>query len=170
MEKYLIASSGDTLDSKVSGRFGHSSYFIILDPKTMKFDAFSGVQADESAPGIKRLLQQGISKVIVGNIGPLTFYEIKSSGCTIYLCRSMTVLDAIKKVDNGDVQPLKEPTLPDSIHSARKAGDRNGGTGEGRGQGRSMGLGLGNRSGMGGGRGRCGGKGMGGGRGKGGRR
>jgi predicted Fe-Mo cluster-binding NifX family protein len=169
MEKYLIASSGNTLDSKVSGRFGHSGYFIILDPETMKFEAFSGVKADESAQEIKRFIQRGISKVIVGNIGPSTFYEIKSSGCTMYLCRNMTVLEAIKKVENGDVQPLKEPTLPESIQSARKAGDHRGKTGKGHGQGRGMGSGLGDGSGMGGGRGRRGGGGMGGGRSRGGR-
>jgi len=146
MEKYLVASTGDTLDSKVSGRFGHSNYFLVVDPQTMKFEAFSGIQADESAQSIKRFINSGIKKVIVGNIGPSTFYEIKSSGCKIHLCRNLQVFEAIKKVENGELEPLNEPTLPDSIHSARKDGESQ------RGGGRGMGGGQG--SGMGGGRGR----------------
>ncbi len=162
MEKYLIASSGDTLDSKVSGRFGHSNYFLIIDPQTMKFEVFSGIQADESAQDIKRLLSRDIKKVIVGNIGPSSFYEITSSGCVVYLCRNMPVSEAINKVMIGNIQPLKESTLPDSIHSARKTGDRDKGIRKGRGQGRGMGLDSGKRMGGGGGRG----GGMGGGQGR----
>ena len=52
MEKYLVASSGDTLDSKVSGRFGHSSYFLIIDPQTMEFKVFPGIGNDEYMQGI----------------------------------------------------------------------------------------------------------------------
>lgn len=156
MEKYLIASAGDTLDSKVSGRFGHSKYFLITDPQTLEFEVFSGIQADESAQGIRRLISRDIKKVIVGNIGPSSFYEITSSDCEVYLFRNVTVHEAIKEVANGNVQPLKEPTLPDSIHAARKAGDRNKGTGSGRGTGLGggQGIGRGKGGGMGGGRGR----------------
>jgi len=158
MEKYLIASSGDTLGSKVSGRFGHSNYFLIIDPKTMEFEVFAGIQTDDSAQGIIRLIRRDIKKVIVGNIGPSSFYEITSLGCEVYLCRNMTISEAIKQVMNKNIQPLKEPTLPDSIHSARKAGDRDKGTGRGRGTGMvdGRGMGGGRGGGMGGGRGRRG--------------
>jgi len=46
MGKYLVASSGNTLDSKVSGRFGHSNYFLVVDPQTMEFEAFPGIQPE----------------------------------------------------------------------------------------------------------------------------
>ena len=35
MEKYLVTSSGDKLDSKVSGRFGYSRHFMIIDKKNV---------------------------------------------------------------------------------------------------------------------------------------
>ncbi|MBN2612460.1 MAG: NifB/NifX family molybdenum-iron cluster-binding protein [Bacteroidales bacterium] len=155
MEKFLIASSGDTLGSKVSGRFGHAKYFLVLDPQTMKFEVFSGIQADEPAQSIRKLIGNDIKKVIVGNIGPSSFSELLSLGCTVYLCRNLTVNEAVQQVINGNIQPLKESTLPDSIHSARKAENRNMGIGRGLGQGRGMGLG----SGKGMGRGRGGGRG-----------
>jgi predicted Fe-Mo cluster-binding NifX family protein len=168
MEKYLVASSGDTLDSKVSGRFGHSGYFLIIDPQTMEFKIFPGIGKDEYMQGIGKFINLGIKKVITGNIGPSAYSEVISSGCTVYLCRNMSVREAIKKVENGDVPVLKEPTLKESIHSARKAGGGYGGRGEGRGSGR--GLGLGPRDGRGTGRGQGIGKGrgIGGGKGRGG--
>jgi len=166
MEKYLIASSGDTLDSKISGRFGHSIFFLFLDPQTLEFETFPGIRADESAQGIQRLLSRDIKKILVGNIGPSSFYEIHSLGCSVYLCRNLKVQEAVQKVKNGEIQPLQEPTLPDSIHSARKEDDRTPGSGQGRGMGmgggRGRGMGGGQGRGMGSGRGR----GMGGGRGR----
>jgi len=166
----LVASSGDTLDAKVSGRFGHAVYFLLVDPLTMEFKAFPGIQADESGLNIKQFITRDIKKVIVGNIGPSSFDEMVSSGCTLYLCRNMPVHQAVEKVRNGDVEPLKYPTLKDSIHSARKATDdfdaRAGGAGmgiglrsgrrmgSGRGDGPGRGMGIGGGRGMGGGRGR----------------
>jgi predicted Fe-Mo cluster-binding NifX family protein len=171
MEKYLVASSGDTLDAKVSGRFGHAVYFIVVDPLTMEFKAFPGIQADESGLNIKQFITRDIKRVIVGNIGPSSFDEMVSSGYTLYLCRNMTVYQAVEKVRNGDVEPLKYPTLKDSIHSARKAFDgydaRAGGAGmgiglrSGRRMGNGRGGGLGRRTSIGDGRGMGGGKGRG---------
>ncbi|HUX55397.1 MAG TPA: NifB/NifX family molybdenum-iron cluster-binding protein [Bacteroidales bacterium] len=179
MEKYLVASSGDTLDSKVSGRFGHSEYFLLIDPLTMEFEVLKGVSKDEDQK-IGKFLTPAVKKVIVGNIGPSSYSEILSYGCKVYLCRNMSVNEAVRKVKNNDAPILKEPTLKDSIHSARKAGDGDGGRGEGRGTGKGLGsgprdgsgrgmggrMGGGMRGGMGRGIGGDMGKGMGGGRGR----
>ena len=135
MEKYLVASSGDTLDSKVSGRFGHSGYFLIIDPQNMEFEAFTGVSKDEDQ-NIGKFITPAVKKVIVGNIGPSSYSEVLSYCCKVYLCRNMFVNEAVRKVKNDEVPILKEPTLKDSIHSARKAGDGHGGHGTGRGMGR----------------------------------
>lgn len=167
MEKYLVASSGDTLDSKVSGRFGHSGYFLIIDPQTMEFEAFKGVGKDEDQ-NIGKFITPAVKKVIVGNIGPTSYSEVLSYGCKMYLCHNMFVNEAVRKVKNDEVPVLKEPTIKESIHSARKAGDGFGGQGEGRGTGMGPGSGPGDDSGRGMDRGQ--GRGMGGGRGRGGRR
>ncbi len=161
MGKYLVASSGNTLDSKVSGRFGHSNYFLVVDPQTMEFEAFPGIQPDESGeiiqPFIQQYINRGIEKVIVGNIGPSSFSEMRAAGFKIYLCRNMPILEAIKKVENGEVETLSTPTLPDSIHSARKSSE--GGRGEMRGMGSGKGMGEGKGKGKGKGKGMGRGKG-----------
>ncbi len=128
MEKYLVASTGETIDSKVSGRFGHSGYFLKVDPVTMQFEVFPGVSNYEDQ-NIRKFVETDIKKVIVGNIGPALYNEVTSYGCKIYLCRNMPVPEAIKKVKNGDIPALKEATLKESIHSARKTGYKYGGRG-----------------------------------------
>jgi len=153
MEKYLVASSGDTLDSKVSGRFGHSGYFLVIDPQTMEYEAFPGVRAHEDQ-NIRKFINPDIKKVIVGNIGPSAYDEVISYGCKIYLCRNMPVQEAIRKVKNGDVPLLKEPTLKDSIHSGNKDGNHYIGRGKGRGTGKDLGSGPKDGRGMGKGQGR----------------
>ena len=140
MKKYLVASTGYTLDSKVSGRFGHSGYFMIIDPLTMEYEVFTGVSKDEDQ-NIGKFITPAVKKIIVGNIGPSSYTEVLSYGCKVYLCRNMSVNEAVKKVKNDEVPILKEPTLKDSIHSARKAGDDHGGHGTGRGMGGGKGMG-----------------------------
>ena len=157
MAKYLVSSAGDQLDSKISGRFGHAKYFIVIDPQTMEYEAFPGVEPDQEKPDIGQFMKQGISKVIVGNIGPSAFNETTDYGLKVYLCRKMNVREATSKVYNNEISPMQEPTLKESLHSPRKSE----GNVSGRGIGRGIGLGRGSGKGREKGKGRSGGKGRG---------
>lgn len=130
MEKYLIASSGDNLDSKISARFGHAACFILVDPQSMEYEVYPGVSANEKSPSLARFINLGITKILCGNIGPSTFSEAQANRMNVYLCRKMSVREAVTKVANEEISPLDEPTLKQSIHSAQKN------RGEGRGLGR----------------------------------
>ncbi|MFP4526689.1 MAG: NifB/NifX family molybdenum-iron cluster-binding protein [Bacteroidales bacterium] len=141
MNKYLIASSGDNLDSKISGRFGHADNFIVVDPETMRYEVFPGVPKDQRTIGVANFIKYDISKVLVGNIGPSTFNEAKANGLEVYLCRRMTVSEAIEKVKKGELSPLQEPTLNSSIHSPQKSEGEERGRGEGMGKGTGRGMG-----------------------------
>ncbi|MFP4622337.1 MAG: NifB/NifX family molybdenum-iron cluster-binding protein [Bacteroidales bacterium] len=156
MAKYLVSSAGDQLDSKISGRFGHAKYFIVIDPQTLDYEVYPGVEPDQEKPDIGTFMKRGISKVIVGNIGPSAFNEVTGYGLKVYLCRKMTVREATNKVYNNEISPMQEPTLKESLHAPRKAeGNVSGrGIGRGIGLGRSLGKGRGIRKGRGGGKGR----------------
>lgn len=145
--RYLIASSGADLNAKVSNRFGHAEYFIVLDSETGQFEAVPGVGHDEAAHGIDRFKKQNIEKVIVGNIGPGAFQDLKDHGWTAYLCRNMTINQAVEQVEKGAIPALEESTLKKSIHSARDAHGRHHEHGQGRGHGEGGGgLGRGRHS------------------------
>ncbi|MFO8235858.1 MAG: NifB/NifX family molybdenum-iron cluster-binding protein [Bacteroidales bacterium] len=143
MEKYLVASSGDSLDSKISGRFGHAKYYLVIFPQTMDFEVFPGVSTDKKTFGVARFINFGITKIITGNIGPSTFSEAVSNEINVYLCRKMTVREAVNKVANDEITPLEEPTLKKSIHSAQKR--EWDGSGQGKGFNIGLGRGLGRR-------------------------
>jgi len=53
----------------------------------------------------------------------------------------MFVNEAVRKVKNDEVPVLKEPTIKESIHSARKTGYNYGGRGKGSSGGRGLGSG-----------------------------
>lgn len=117
--KYLIATDGTDLEAKIAKRFGHSAYFMVVDPESEEFEVFAGVGHDEPAHGIGRFQDSGIERVILGNVGPEAFKDLQNAGWPAFLCRNMTVREALEKVKNGELEPLSEPTAKRSIHSAR---------------------------------------------------
>lgn len=122
MAQYLVAASGDNPDAKISGRFGHAKYFLLVDPKTMDYESVPGVSPEREKPDMARFAQKGAEKVLVGNIGPSAFEELRSLGLQPYLCRGMTVREAVSRVEAGEKKPMEGPTLKQSLHSPRKAG------------------------------------------------
>jgi|GEM_PF-633967 len=135
MAKYLVAASGDGPDSKISGRFGHAPYFIAIDPQTMDYHVYPGLSSEEENPGIQRFMHLGIDKVLVGNIGPSAFDDLKAHGLQAFLCRKMTIREAVEQVSRGEIAPMEGPTLGSSLHSPRKAGGHTSDEGHGHGSG-----------------------------------
>ncbi len=121
MAQYLVAASGDNPDAKISGRFGHAKYFLLVDPKTLDYESVPGVSPELEKPDMARFAQKGAEKVLVGNIGPSAFEELSSLGLQPYLCRGMTVREAVSRVEAGEIVPMEGPTLKQSLHSPRKA-------------------------------------------------
>ncbi|MBU1936456.1 hypothetical protein KKG05_03590 [bacterium] len=117
--KYLVAAIAVDLNANVHKRFGHANVFLIVDSETLAYEAYPGVGHDEPNHGIGRFAQSGVERVIVGNIGPEAFKDVRAVGWEIYLCRAMTVREAIEKVQSGQMSPLKAPTMKHSVHGGR---------------------------------------------------
>ena len=118
--KYLVAASDADLNSKISKRFGHASYYLVADPNTLEFEVHKGAGEDEPSHGIGRFLNYDIKAVIVGNIGPGAFQDVSSAGWTVYSCLGLTVSEAVEKVRNGLVSALTAPTMKRSIHAGQR--------------------------------------------------
>jgi len=134
--KYLVAASAPDMDAKIAKRFGHAEYHLIVDPETLEFESATGSGEDQPSQGVYRFRDKGINKVIVGNIGPGAYNQVKAVGLEIFSCIGMTVRDAVDKVHKGEVRPLDAPTMKVSIHEGMKNG-----IGGGRGQGKKHGGG-----------------------------
>lgn len=115
--KYLIATDGPELTAKLAKRFGHAAYFTIYDTQTGESKSFPGVGHDEPSHGLGRFENQGIERVLLGNVGPGAFADIKSLGWQCYLARKMNAEQAIEATESGEIKVLTEPTTKKSIHS-----------------------------------------------------
>jgi predicted Fe-Mo cluster-binding NifX family protein len=117
--RYLVVATAGDLDAKVHKRFGHADVFLVVDSETLEFTVMKGVGHEEPHHGIGRFDGKGINRVIVGNIGPEAFKDVRAVGWEVFLCRNMTVREAIKKVHSGELSPLEAATMKQSIHEGQ---------------------------------------------------
>ena len=118
--KYLVASINPDLDSKISKRFGHSDFFLVVDSENFEFEVISGVGHDEASYSIARFSGRDVKGVIVVNIGPGAFKDVRNAGWLVYSCPGLTVREAVEKVRLGSVPALTAPTMKHSVHSGKK--------------------------------------------------
>jgi len=149
--KICISATGDSLDSLVDPRFGRCQYFLIVDVESNDFKALSnsGISAGHGA-GISAaqiIVDEGVSAILTGNIGPNAFMVLGQSGIKIYTgLFDKTCDQALEMFKNGELKETQAPTGPG--HGAGMGmGSGPGGppSGAGPGAGQGQGLGLGRR-------------------------
>ena len=169
--KVLLVTKGESLDSLIDKRFGHGEYVIIFETETGEYKSYKNLVDGEPQYGLGFFLNEGIDAVVVGNIGPNSFEHLKEENIPVYIARRISAKEALEKIASGDLQPIKEPTMKNSVHEGHGIGvghhhdhddehhhhhdhDHEGfGRGHGRGRGMGMGRGRGMGRGLGGGRG-----------------
>ena len=119
---FLIAASGDTLESKVDKRFGHPAFHILLDSLTMEFQAFPGPEENAFAKIWSKIAGIQIEGIIAGNIGPNAYDKVQALGIKVYICRNMTVKEAVEKALSGEIKPVSESTMKTSVRGGRGQG------------------------------------------------
>lgn len=120
--KYLVATSDRDLKAKISKRFGHSSFFLVVDSETLTFEAIEGVGHDQPRHGVDRFCKFNIERLIVGNIGPGAFVDVKNMGWKVFSGSGLSAAEAVEKVNNNEIPELTAPTMRKSIHSASGCG------------------------------------------------
>jgi len=126
--KYLVAVNEAEIASTISRRFGHSNCFLIVDSDDMTFESVKGVGHDQPRHGVDQFSKYNIERLIVGNIGPGAFSDVKLMGWEVYCCIGMTATDAVSRVQNDEIHELSSPTMKKSVHS---------GCGTGKGEGKN---------------------------------
>ena len=113
--KIAISSNGSTLDSEVDPRFGRCSYFIIVDPDTMEWDAISNEAAQMGGgAGIKAaqlVADKGIEAMISGNYGPNAFQSLMAANIRLFTGASGSVRDAIDQYQKGQLTETTGPSV-----------------------------------------------------------
>jgi predicted Fe-Mo cluster-binding NifX family protein len=86
--KLCITSMGETLESRVDGRFGRAPYFLIVDTETKEFHAVrnTALTAGRGAGVVAAqiLSDLGAGVLLTGIVGPNAFQALKAARIKVY--------------------------------------------------------------------------------------
>ena len=140
--KIVLSATGPELDSQVDPRFGRCTYLILYDLDTQMVTGIQNESAGAThGAGIsaaQKVVEQGASSVITGNVGPNAMRVFQNAGVNVYITPPTTVRDAIEAFKENKLEQTTSLGQP----------------GMGMGLGRGGGGGRGRRGGGGGGFGR----------------
>jgi len=113
--KILVATEKGGLDDNISGVFGRSAVFTIVEVEDGKIKNVEIVKNDSAClgggVGIKAsqfVVDQNIDVAISGRIGPNAFNVLKESGVVAVIAEG-NVKDAVQDYIDGKLKPAKEP-------------------------------------------------------------
>ena len=113
--KIAISSQGNNLDSELDPRFGRCAYFIIVNPDTMEWEAFSNKAAQMGGgAGIKAaqlVADKGAEAVITGNCGPNAFQSLRAANIRMFTGASGRIRDVIDHYQKGQLTEISEPSV-----------------------------------------------------------
>jgi len=114
--KIAITSTDGKLDGMVHERFGRSRKIIVYDKTKRSFDVIDNTTNMNSpqAAGIQtaqNVAQASVQVVISGHLGPNAFGILQAVGIEAYSASSMTVQDALKKLEEGALVKLAGPDV-----------------------------------------------------------
>ena len=111
--RIAITSTGKDLESNIDPRFGRASYFVIVDPDTMEFEAVENTQNLNLPQGAgiqagKTIIDNQVGVLISGHCGPKAHKVLKAGGVKIMTGASGCVADAVSQYKNGELQLAEE--------------------------------------------------------------
>lgn len=117
--RIAVTAQGVDLDSAMDLRFGRCRNFIIVDPESDKFEAFSNESVTASGgagtQSAQFLANQGVDAVVTGNIGPNASRALEAAGIKVYTMAGGTVRDALQAYRSGKLSTVTGATV-DSHH------------------------------------------------------
>lgn len=113
--KLIITATSPDIDSQIDPRFGRGSYFLVVNPDTLEWQAHANpAMTAPGGAGIKAaqfINEQGCTAVISGDFGPNAHEALEAAGIRMYLfgsCR--TVRQAVQQFKDEQLERLESPT------------------------------------------------------------
>ena len=106
-----ITSADGTLDGKVDERFGRARKIILYDMETKEHSVVDNGMNLNAAQGAgiqaaQNVVRTGAKTIISGHFGPKAFQVIQMAGLEVYSATDMTVMEAIKGLEEGKLTKL----------------------------------------------------------------
>ncbi|MCD6366859.1 MAG: NifB/NifX family molybdenum-iron cluster-binding protein [Bacteroidales bacterium] len=109
--KVLLATEGNTLESKIAKRFGEAPYYLIYDTETNEVEPTVNHGHDDNHSGLIKLVEEGVLHYIVGNTGPNAFNVLDERNSVLYLARGMVAKEALDAFLSQKLEQLTKATL-----------------------------------------------------------
>ncbi len=114
-ELICVTSEGNTLTANVDPRFGRCSYYIFVNPVTLKFEAIqnpyknatggAGIQAGQF------IVDKMVNALVTGNVGPNASRVLEAAGIKVFCNASGTINEAIEQYKKGLLETVIGPTV-----------------------------------------------------------
>jgi len=113
--KVAVSASSPTLDAQVDPRFGRCTYFVVVDPSTMAFEAVENesISATQGAgiAAARMIAGKGVAAVLTGNCGPNAYQALEAARVKVVTGVTGTVRDAVLAYADGALQASSQPNV-----------------------------------------------------------
>ncbi len=104
--KIAVSSQGKTLDCQLDPRFGRAAYILIVDTKTLEFEAFDNADNKNAFKGAgiqaaAMINDKDAEVLLTGFCGPNAFQTLTAAGVKVVSDQSGRVIDVIEKFKQG---------------------------------------------------------------------
>ncbi|WMJ87969.1 NifB/NifX family molybdenum-iron cluster-binding protein [Anaerocolumna sp. MB42-C2] len=119
--KIAVSAIGKEKESLLDRRFGRCEYFLIFDMETGNIKAIGndGLSSGGGAgiAAASQIIEENISAVITGNLGPNAFELMEKAGIKAYSC---DIVPAFKAVDLLQKNKLSEINTAVGAHNGMR--------------------------------------------------
>jgi len=100
--KLCVSAMGPDLNAEIDPNFGRASYFLIIDPKTLEFNALANPHSEAGhGAGIQAaqfVADQAVSTILTGQVGPNAQRVLESAGIQVISTEKCTVREALSRL------------------------------------------------------------------------
>ena len=108
--KIAISAAGQNKESLMDRRFGRCDYFLIYDTETEEFRTIknNGVSSGGGAgiAAASQVIEEDVSAIITGNLGPNAFELIEKSGIKAYGCEIIPIFKAVEMFQKNQLSVI----------------------------------------------------------------
>lgn len=108
--KIAVSTTGQSKESQLDRRFGRCEYFLIYDTETGDYKAVlnNGVSSGGGAgiAAASQVIDENISVIITGNLGPNAFELIEKAGIEAYSCEILPAFKAIEMFQKNQLATI----------------------------------------------------------------
>ena len=108
--RIAISATGQNKESLLDRRFGRCDYFLIYDTELGEEKAIINAGASSGGgAGIaaaNQVIEENVSAIITGNLGPNAFDLIEKAGIKAYTCDELPVIQAIEMLQKNELSEI----------------------------------------------------------------